>query len=318
MSLWRSPHDHPAPFSQKRKALWIAIGLSCAAFVLQMAGAWYTGSLALLGDTAHLFTDLFSLVMSLVALVLAARPTNNTQSFGLYRLEVLAAFLNGILLLVVGIGLVWEGAHRLLEPQTVLAIPLLVVSTIGLLFNLLSALFLSRALKAVGDGAHSHSHEHGHNHSHEHHSHHSDRNLQSALLHVMSDALSSVAVMIGAVLVYFTQWFWVDALLGLGLGLVILRWAYHLLWDSGHVLIEATPKHVNPQLIHKELHGLDKRVKLVEDLHVWEITSRMYAATAEVRVEGMTLDEAEALRARMQVLLREKFGIAHVVLAMRP
>jgi cobalt-zinc-cadmium efflux system protein len=329
MSPWRSPHDSPglSRITQKRNALLIAISLSCAAFVVQVLGAWYTGSLALLGDTAHLFTDLFSLVMSLVALILATRPTNAVQSFGLYRLEVLAAFLNGILLLVVAMGLAWEGVERLNSPPEILALPLLAISGIGLVFNLLSAWALSRAM-----GGHVHSHGHGHDHSHEHsrghdhasaesgeHAHiHEDRNLRSAMLHVLSDAVSSVGVMAGAVLVHFTRWFWVDAAIGLILACVILRWSYRLVKEAGHVLIEATPKHLEPAKIEAEIRSLDARITVVEDLHIWEITSRMYAATAEVTVQSMSLEEAEELRTKMNGLLHQRFGIAHVVLAIRP
>lgn len=331
MKKWRSPHDGKSQgLHRKRNALMGAIALSLLAFAGQLVGSWFTGSLALLGDTAHLFTDLFSLSLSLVALLLSQRPSTNGQSYGLYRLEVLAAFLNGILLFVVGIGLGWEAIERLMEPRPVLALPLLFVSAGGLLLNLASAFFLSRALKE-GDEvfAHHHHHhghdEHDHHHEHHHHNHHhnhdhahSDRNLRSAMLHVLSDALSSVAVMIGALTVHFTGWAEVDAILAIGLSLLILNWSVRVLRDSGHVLIEGTPKHIDIEKVSKELKAVDQRIAEVHDLHVWEITSRMYAATAEVKVDGMTLLEAETVRSRMNHVLREKFGIAHAVLAIGP
>jgi cobalt-zinc-cadmium efflux system protein len=337
MANYRSPHDSNDHQSQagKRRALIGAIVLSLIAFVVQMVGAIYSGSLALLGDTAHLFTDLLSLIMALVAVILAARPSNQVQSFGLYRLEVLASFLNGITLLVAGLGLAYEAIERFFHPTEILTVPLIIVAVIGLALNLLSALFLSRAMK--GD-AHAHHHHHHHGHSHggcghnhgdeskdghaqEDHGHgqsHNDRNLQAALLHVLTDALSSVAVVIGAIIAYYTHWLWVDPALALFLSLMIVKWSWALIHDSGLVLLESTPRHLDSAKILKGLQGLDARVKAVEDLHVWEITSRMYAATADVRVGAMSLAEAETLRQRMDGYLKESFGIAHATLALKP
>lgn len=333
----RSPHDAQdnRAQSQKKSALRAAIGLSLLAFVAQIFGSIYTGSLALLGDTAHLFTDLFSLVMSLVAIILAARPATEVRSFGLYRLEVLSAFVNGVLLFAAGLWLAWEAIERLGNPQPVLTIPLMIVAAFGLLLNLLSAWLLSRALKGTGlehhhhhhghghahdHGSHDHGHDHGdHNHGgHDHGAHGDDRNLRAAMLHVLTDALGSVAVVIGAVVAYYTGWYWVDPLLAVILSFMILRWAWHLLHDSGHVLLEGTPRHLKPEEILGALRGCDARVRAVEDLHVWEITSRMYAATAEIRVGEVSLTEAEAIRQCLHTALREKFGIGHAVLALKP
>ncbi len=332
MADYRSPHDVEDVPSQstKKRALQGAIALSLLAFVVQVVGALYTGSLALLGDTAHLFTDLFSLVMSLTALILASRPTTEVRSFGLYRLEVLAAFCNGILLLGAGVWLAWESVERLQSPQPVLTVPLIFVAAVGLVLNLISAYVLSRALKGAHHHhhhGHSHGHDHGHSHGHEqehahghdhlHHA-HDDRNLRAAMLHVLSDALSSVVVVIGAIVAFYTAWLWVDPVLALGLAFVNVRWAWRLLHDAGHVLLEGTPRHLQPEKILTALRGLDARVQSVEDLHVWEITSRMYAATAEVRVGAMSLGEAEGLRQKMHEVLRDRYGIAHAVLALKP
>lgn len=314
---WRSPHDLPKGSHRKRNALLAAVAFSLLAFALQIFGAWYSGSVALLGDTAHLFTDLVSLIMSLVAVILASRPANKIQSFGLFRLEVLAAFLNGLLLLFVGVMLAVESVERLYHPHEVLAVPLLIVSCGGLLLNVLAAIVLAGAMKGTdAHAAHHHGHEehHGHSHSHDH----GDRNLSSALLHVMSDALSSVAVMAGAVAVYFTGNFIFDSAIGLVLSLVILYWALRILRDSGHVLLEGTPRHIKPEQVLEKIRALDPRISGIEDLHVWEITSRMYLATAEVRVQSMSLEEAEALRGKMNHALHESFGIAHSVVAIRP
>src|SRR5688500_16488652 len=224
MAAWRSPHDRPKKANRKRNALLAAVSFSLLAFGLQVVGAWYTGSLALLGDTAHLFTDLISLLMSLAAVVIASRPANKVQSFGLYRLEVLAAFLNGVLLLIVAAGLGYESFERIMHPQEVLALPLMIVSFGGLLLNVFSALVLSAAMRSEPEEAdHSH-HDHSHGHSHSH----GDRNLSSAFLHVVSDALSSVAVIAGGAAVYVTGHSAFDSAIGLILSVIILFWAFRL------------------------------------------------------------------------------------------
>lgn len=326
MNNCRSPHDETdlTHIDRKKNALRMAIGLSLLGFVGQLVGSYYTGSLALLGDTAHLFTDLFSLVVSLVAIILALRPATQVRSFGLYRLEVLAAFLNGVLLVLVSLGLIYEAIERLRDPSPVLALPLVGIAAAGMLVNLASAWVLSRAMVPhthMGHDDHGHEHDHGDHHDHGHgggHDHHQDRNLQSAMMHVLSDALGSLGVVVGAIVTYFTDWLWVDPALAIILSIVILRWSVRLLVDSGHVLLEGTPRHIQVEKIIVALKGLDGRVREVEDLHVWEITSRMYAATAEVKVGEISLKDAEELRLRLGDHLRDKFGIAHSVLALKP
>lgn len=332
----RSPHDKNIQSTVKKQALILAILLSLLAFLGQIVGAWYTGSIALLGDTAHVFTDLFSLLMSLVAVVMAANPTTEVRSFGLYRLEVLAAFLNGLLLLVVSLGLVYESVNRFFHPHEILPLPLIAVALFGLIMNLLSAYSLSRAMKLKTEGSaaqfqlvkenplhisehcdHSHPHDH-HHHGHSHSHSHSDRNLNSALMHVISDAVGSVAVIVGAIFIYFLGWNWVDPVLGLILALVILRWGGTLVLDSAHVLLEGTPTHIHPEKIIRELKECDSRIVKIEDLHVWEITSSMYAATAEVEVNESSLEQSEFLRKKLHGILAGKYGIAHIVLAIRP
>jgi cation diffusion facilitator family transporter len=230
--------------------------------------------------------------------------------------------LNGVLLLAVGGGLLWESIDRLRHPSPVLALPLLWIAALGMLLNIVSALLLARAM-AGGHSHHGHGHAHGPDHAHHGHEHGlpaatPDRNLQGAYLHVLSDALGSLAVVVGAAVTYYTDWLWVDPALAAVLSLLILRWSLRLLLDSGHVLLEGVPRHIQAEKVLADLKAVDERVAEVADLHIWEITSRMYAATAEVKVGAMSLEEAESLRARMDALLRQKFGIAHSVLALKP
>lgn len=283
------------------------------AFLLQTFGAWVSGSLALLGDTAHVFTDFFSLSISFVALVLAARPTTPNFSFGFHRLEVIATFVNGLLLLLVAVGLVWEAVERFFSPQEVLALPLIGFATIGLLLNLVAAIFLSRASvpHSHGHGS-SCGHDHGDSHDHSHEE-QEDRNIRSALIHVLSDALSSMVVILGAIVTFFTNSPYIDPALAIALALVIARWSHRLLKDSLRVLLEACPAHLQPSLVALAIKGMDPNIKEVIDLHLWEISSGMYAATAELKLKVTGVDEAHKIQEAVRRNLKEKFGIAHAV-----
>ncbi|NUM89111.1 MAG: cation transporter, partial [Bdellovibrionales bacterium] len=230
MKQWRSPHDcaPDAASDGRSRALLLAIFFSLAAFVAQIFGAWFTGSLSLLGDTAHVFTDLVSLIMAWMAVTLARRPVTDARSWGYFRLEVLASFVNGILLAAVALKIVWEAVERFQSPVEVPALPLVAVAVAGLALNLFSALVLFRGAR-----------EHGHAHAHgcDHAAHHQDRNIRAAMFHVLSDAMGSVAVISGGLFLYATGEPWIDPAIAAMLALTILWLSGKVLLDSGHVLL---------------------------------------------------------------------------------
>lgn len=335
---WRSPHDtHSHGQDQKERALLIALVLSGLAFVGQMLGFYWSDSLALLSDTMHIFTDLLSLGMAWFAVRLTRSVPSEARSFGLYRLEVLASFLNGALLLLVAIGIAFEAVERILHPQSISTLPLLVSAVLGLILNLLAAWVLHGA----GAG-HAHGHEHGdsscghdhaHEHSHEHahkfvqpavakkrdeHVHADDRNLRSALLHVVSDALGSCAVIVGALLIMLTGKTWIDPIVSIGLALLVSYWSINIVYDTIHVLLESTPRHIDTKQLTQKICGLDANILALADLHVWEITSHMYALSAQVIVNDMSLREADQIRAKISAFVESEYGIAHPTLSMQP
>lgn len=314
-SNWRSPHDAPSHGqTKKQNALLWALILSALALVGQIVGFFMSGSLALLGDTMHVFTDMLSLGMAFAAVYLTKSEPTEIRSFGWYRVEVLASFLNGVLLLFVAVGIVVEAIGRLREPQDIGIAPLLITAVWGLLLNLLSAYLLYKS-----DVPHSHDHaDHHHGHSHDHgHKHQHDRNLRSAMLHVMSDALGSCAVIVGGILIMTTGLRWIDPVIGLGLAALVSFWSIQVIRDSVHVLLESTPKHINTKEVIEKIKAHDSRVFAVSDLHVWEITSRMYAMTADIIVGEMSLVEADDLRLKICELLESTYGIAHPTLSMQ-
>lgn len=195
----------------------IAIALTAVTLVAEVAGGLWTNSLALLSDAAHVFLDLFALVLSLAAVQLAARPTSERHTFGFHRSEVFASFINGLTVFLMGIGILYEAWGRFAAPEPVKSGPMLVIAAIGLVMNLLAAKTL-----------HSHSHD--------------DLNVKSAFLHVVGDAAASVGVIIGGIVMYYTGWYLLDALLSAAIGLLILAGAGRVLRDATHILMEGAPR----------------------------------------------------------------------------
>ena len=255
--------------------------------LVEFIGGIFANSLALVSDAGHMFTHFFALGVSLFAIVVASRPAPLERSFGLYRIEILAAFVNGLALIGVAVYIMYESVVRFLEPQPIAEMQMLVIAVAGLVVNLVSALLLA------GVGRH-------------------DLNVRSAFLHMLGDTLSSVAVVAGAVVIHFTGWLRVDPALGGLIAVMIGIWSCRLLRDSASVLLESTPKHIRVSELDEALRGETPEIKGLHDIHVWEITSGMYAMTAHATVEPeTTVERLEEIRAHMESFVREAFRIGH-------
>jgi cobalt-zinc-cadmium efflux system protein len=270
--------------------LGLALGVLCTFMVVEVVGGILTGSLALLSDAGHMLTDVVGLGMALAAIQLASRPSTNRQrTFGLYRLEILAALANTVLLIGVAIYVLLEAIRRFADPADVLAGPMLAVATLGLAANLV-AFFLLR------DGASE------------------SLNVEGAYLEVLADTVGSVGVIVGGVVLHFTGWTWVDPLVGVAIGLWILPRTWRLGGQALRILVEAAPPGTDLGAIEADL-GRVAGVVDVHDLHVWTLTSDMEAATVHLMVRSGTdghavLDEARAILVG--------YGISHATLQVEP
>ncbi|MFM2078099.1 MAG: hypothetical protein RJA49_1989 [Actinomycetota bacterium] len=265
----------------------IAFLLIVGFFVVQVVVGFATNSLALLSDAGHMATDALGLGMALAAIT-AANNADSTghRTFGLYRLEILAALANAILLFAVAIYVLVEAAIRLNEPTEVQTMPVLVVGVIGLVVNVIAFLMLR-------DGAQE------------------SMNVRGAYLEVVSDMLGSVGVILSAIVLQATGWHWVDPVVGAAIGLFILPRAYRLGRDALRVLVQAAPPQLDVHDIEHALLELDKVVG-VHDLHVWTLTSEMHVLSAHVQV-----CDDPAMRSVLpeaQTMLSERFGLAHSTL----
>lgn len=287
-----NPHQNPGV--EKRFILSIAI--TTLILLAEVIGGIWTGSLALLSDSAHVFMDIFALALSFVALRLSALPPDSRHTYGYHRLEVFAALINGISLALISVGIWWEAVQRLREPNVVRSTEMLVIAVIGLLANLAVAFILG-----------SHRHEDGeHDHSVE------DLNVHSAFLHVVGDAVSSLGVILAAVIISFTQWEWVDPLVSIFIGILIAFSAYRVTRKSLHILIEGVPEGLSLKQVEKtirETHG----VRDVHDLHVWNICSGHVALSAHITLEDFQSSHT-GLRTQINATLLTRFGIEHTTL----
>lgn len=280
-------HAHGPYRPRERRRLTLAAALTGAMMVGEAAGGWWTGSLALLSDAGHMLTHFFALAISLLAIRLAALPTAPERSFGLFRVEMLAALANGLTLLAITAWIIYEAAVRLLDPAPVAELPMLGIAVLGLAVNLGSAGLLA----GVGR---------------------EDLNVRSAFLHMVGDTLSSVAIIIGAVAMYYTGRYAIDPALSLLIALLIARWGFGLVRDSLRVLLEAAPRGLSVAEVARALE--EEAGAAVHDVHLWQITSGMHSLTAHVAVAcGTPLGDCQQLAARLERMLRVRFGIGHAV-----
>jgi cobalt-zinc-cadmium efflux system protein len=285
-------HAHGARAGARHKGRLLAALLVLGAVtVIEVAAGFLTHSLALLSDAGHMLTDVGGLGMALAAIHVADRARiDRRRSFGLYRLEILAALANAVLLFGVAVYVVVEAVRRWGDPPDVLVGPMLVVAVLGLVANL-AAFFLLRP--GAGESL----------------------NVEGAYLEVMADLLGSVAVIVAAVVIAATDWAWVDPAVGVGIGLVILPRTWRLAGQAIRILVQAAPPDVDVAALEADLRGVAGVVD-VHDLHVWTLTSDMEVASVHLMV-GVGTD-AHAVLDRARTIVRDDHGIDHATLQVEP
>ena len=250
---------HKVP--DNKKGLRIAIGITAVIMLLEFFGGLATNSLALLSDSGHMLSDVSSLVFSLLAMWLAAKPPTADKHYGYSRVEILAALLNGVTLFVIAGLILFEAVHRLRAPEPVSSVPMMGIAVIGLLANLLSAWALLRQ----GDVK-------------------SNINMRSAYLHVLGDALGSVGAIVAGLLMYFWNWVMADPLISVLVAGLILKGAWGVVRQAVHILMEGTPPNISPCQVREQLEQIDG-VLNVHDLRIWTITSEIHSLCCHLLVD---------------------------------
>ncbi|MFC1502043.1 cation diffusion facilitator family transporter [bacterium] len=263
-------HHHKNPFSEKlfeyrsteKKQLQLSLIITSVVLIVELIGGLLSGSIALISDAGHMFTHSFAIGISLVAIFIARKPLCHHRTFGLFRAEILAAFVNGLFLLIVAGFIVVEAVERILHPRAILGGQMLFIAILGLLTNVASIWIL-------------------------HGSHKKDVNIRSVFLHMIADAASSVGIIIAAIIILLTGWTILDPLVSIGISALILIWAYGILKESTVILLEMAPGGLNVHIISKDLKQTFPEIISMDSVHLWSITSDMlvFSAHATVRSE---------------------------------
>lgn len=263
----------------------IAVLITGSFTVIELVGGYLSGSLALMSDAGHMFTDTIALGLSLWALKVALRPATEERTFGFLRAEILAALVNGATLVVVSLVVFYEAFRRILEPPQVEAPLMLFVAFLGFLANA-GGIYLLRD-KSKGS-----------------------LNVRGAFLHMLGDLLSSIAVIIGALLIMLFGLEVADPLLSILIGAIILYGAWKLVTQSTSILLESVPSHLRLEDVRKELMSVPGIVE-VHDLHVWTLTTGLHALSAHVVVKDQLVSDCPGIIRDCEDMLRNRFSISH-------
>lgn len=278
-------HHHGHRVRNKRR---LALTLSLAALymVAEAIGGWWAQSLALLADAGHMLSDVAALALSLGAIWMAEKPPTPQRTYGYYRMEILAALVNAVMLAVVAIFIFLEAAERLRAPVPVDGWVVIWIAAGGLVMNLIGLWILHGGREE-------------------------SLNIQGAWLHVLSDALGSVGAITAGLLVWLFGWYWADAAISVIIGLLVVYSAWNLLKEAVSVLMEHAPGGIDVDKV-RDLIKATRGVKAVHDLHVWAITSGMSALSAHVVIADPKLQQS--LLQQLKRELREHFAIDHITI----
>jgi len=255
--------------------------------VVEVIGGLVTNSLALLSDAGHMLSDAVALGLSLVAIKLGERKASATNTFGYRRFEIIAAALNGITLILISLYIFYEAYQRLLNPPEVQSMGMLLISSLGLIVNIIAAAILMKADKDT------------------------NLNVRSAFLHVLGDMLGSVGAIVAALLMIFFGWGIADPIASIIVAILIIISGWRVTKDSFHILMEGTPSQIDIQKVKETLQGIP-HVTEVHDLHVWSITSEKPMLSCHIVFRG---DEShDAILHQAQKILHDEFGFEHSTL----
>ena len=286
------PHDHQHADGHENGngaapgRLKIALAATAVVAVVELGGGYLSGSLALVSDAAHVTMDVVALALALLASLQAQRPATFKQSFGFARLEILGALANGGLLFGVTIAIAIEAVQRFLHPVEPEGGLMIGVAAFGLIVNLSVGLLLARSATR-------------------------DLNMRAALVHVAGDALGAIVVIVGGALILLTRQAWIDPLLSLLVGAIIITGVVSIFRSAAHVLLESAPDHAEIPVVRDRLRSFGGVVD-VHDLHVWSIGSGTHVLSAHVVLEDKRISEASTVLREIDAAMRRDFDIGHV------
>lgn len=282
-------HIHFNDLTQQTvRRLALSLILTLLFVFVEIAAGLFSNSLALLTDAAHNFTDVLALALSWWALQLTSQPANQAKTYGYHRAGILAALANSTTLVVIALGIFFEAYHRFINPPEVQADVLIGVGVVAVVINVVTALLVRR-------GA-----EH-------------DLNIRSAFLHLMGDVLSTVGAVIAGIIIRFTDWNWLDPLVSVLIGLLILWSAWSIVREAIDILMESTPTDIDMDTMIRDINAVEG-VHGVHDLHVWSITRNMRTLSAHLVTDDLTIGEGTSIQTRVNKVLFQKYNVSHATL----
>lgn len=281
---------HVKEQTASKKALWFTLALTVFFTVVELVGGIVSNSLALLSDSAHMVSDVIALGLSMTAIYLASRPPNARFTFGFLRFEIIASLLNGFALCLIALGIFYEGVRRALHPQAIDLGLMLTIASIGLVVNVTLTIVLSRSMKEE-----------------------ENLNVKSALWHFFGDLLSSVGVIISAVLIYFTGLGWFDPLISVVIGGIIFTGGAKIVKESFLVLMESVPDKFDLDRIRQSIAKVEG-VEDVHEMHLWAVSTDHYSLTAHVFIDEHV--QPFCIILAINETLQKEYGIKHSTIQM--
>jgi cobalt-zinc-cadmium efflux system protein len=278
---------HHEAFTDYRR-LKATLAIVLAVMVAEIVGGIFSGSLALLGDAGHMFVDTLALGLSLFAMMVARRPATATKTFGYHRVEILAALANGTILVFVSASIFYEAYRRFLETPTVKTPLMLAIATIGLFANLGGVILLNKAGRW-------------------------SLNIKAAFWHIIGDTISSVGVIIAGIVIFFAGWYVADPIVAIVIGVIILWGAVRIVGESADVLLEAVPRHIEIATVIDTIRNVPG-VNEVHDIHIWAITSNIYALSAHLVIDDQMVSGSVEIVRTVRRELAQRYNISHTTL----
>jgi cobalt-zinc-cadmium efflux system protein len=269
--------------SVEKKKLILSLSITLIVMIIEFAGGFFTNSIALVTDAGHMFTHAFAIGTSLLAVILAQNPPCHHRTYGLYRAEILAAFINGLFLLIIVGMILYEVVLRFIQPVEILAVEMLIIAFFGLVVNLASIFILQGNRE-------------------------NDLNIRGLFLHMVADGSSSVGILLAAIIIFFTGWSFLDPFVSLLISLVILHWAWGILKESTIILLEMSPSGLNIEILKRDLKSKFSEINEMNHVHLWSITPDLRVFTAHVKREPPSMNQKD-LVIEINKYLLERFQI---------
>jgi cobalt-zinc-cadmium efflux system protein len=271
-----------------QKHLGIAIILNAIIFVVEIIGGLLTNSLALISDAMHNLSDFFSLILSYFASKVVLWKSNSQKSYGYIRIEILIAFINALTLVLIGAYIIYEGISRFFHPEPVAGLWMIIVAVVGLIANAISTFMLRKDS-------------------------HNNLNAKSAYLHLLTDTIESIAVVVIGILIYWQGWYILDPIISIAIGIFVIKSAWSILVEAVNILTEGTPKGIDLHAVADFIRSFPE-IENVHHLHIWSLSSQFRALSAHLVVKDQMVSQGCIITKKIEAELQKQFNINHPTL----